>query len=336
MTGVRNPNEVPAWPDGQDVAGSEAELAKAKIAETATRRGLFIEADKASHTAVEAAQIEVIKGTIDRSRDSAKTVQTAATALAGLYTGLAGFVFGVKDGAAPLPLRGVIPVILLGLAIVWSTVYLAWHGPRRQVRPFPTAIDPMEIRVERVKWFNDWASLGVLSKSWALRLAAICLAGGLVFLPAAFVPVGGGGPATGGEASDVAWPEPYGAKQEEILFQAQVDEAAAQRAADEDPVQGGWTPPEWWIWVAFLTFLVVSHVWVGVQASRGGLHRALDDLTWTPDGSDGQVSAVPSAPEDPTEDGPDGGSGGGSGGGGSGGGRSGGGPRGMTIALSPR
>ncbi len=46
----------------------------------------------------EAAQIEVIKGSLERARDSAKTVQTAAAAIATLYTGFAGAVFSVKDG----------------------------------------------------------------------------------------------------------------------------------------------------------------------------------------------------------------------------------------------
>jgi len=53
------------------------------------------------------------------------TVQKAAAAIAALYTPLLGVVFSVNDN--PLPSRGVIPVLFLGLAILSSTAYLAYQ-----------------------------------------------------------------------------------------------------------------------------------------------------------------------------------------------------------------
>lgn len=63
---------------------------------------------------------DVAKGSIDRARAGAEKVQTAATAIAGLYTTVLGVSFSVTE--KPLPGRGLIAPIFLGAAIVASTV----------------------------------------------------------------------------------------------------------------------------------------------------------------------------------------------------------------------
>ena len=64
----------------------------------------------------EQALLDVAKGTLDRARANADLVQKASAALVPLYTGALALAFSVGDH--PLPLRGLIPTILLGLAVV--------------------------------------------------------------------------------------------------------------------------------------------------------------------------------------------------------------------------
>jgi superfamily II helicase len=67
---------------------------------------------------------DVARNSIERSRDSAKYVQTAAVAIAGLYSGLLGLVFSITSN--PLPIRGVYATAFLGLAVALATAYLAF------------------------------------------------------------------------------------------------------------------------------------------------------------------------------------------------------------------
>ena len=246
----RNPLETPAWPDPAG-AGADAPLEqyKSRLAEAADRRSEFSAASHESHVAIEAAQIEVLKGSLERARDSAKTIQTAASGIATLYTGVAALVFSVTD-KNPLPVRGVIPVLFLGAAIVFATIFLAWVSPGSPVRPFPEAVDATSIRVERVKWFGDWISLRVLQKAWALRLAALYLAAGLVFLPAPFIPV-------------------------HKLATATSRKPGANSAFFVDEV---------WIWIAFGAVFLLATVVVWYQARYGRLHDAIEELTFKPAG----------------------------------------------------
>ncbi len=91
--------------------------------EVATRAS-EAELSKLYHTTI----VEISKGSVERARDSAKYIQTAAAAIAALYTALLGLVFSVTDH--PLPVRGVYAVAFLGLAIAFATAYLAFvkHG----------------------------------------------------------------------------------------------------------------------------------------------------------------------------------------------------------------
>lgn len=315
-----NPLDRPEWPVAPTLPtkseDAKVELYKQQLAEVLERRKEFQTARHESHVAIEAGQIEVIKGAVERARDTAKYMQTAASAIAVLYTGVAALAFKV-DSDRPLPVRGVIPILFLGAAIVFSTVYLAWFSSGVALRPFPLGIDATQLRVDRIKWFNDWMSRGVLNKAWALRVATYALAAGLVFLAAPFVPItakssakvaakptvptakagrvavqaAGAVDNTASTTSStlVPWPVPPGRdlRFSSILYQAQVNEVAQQRAAAakptaDAPVPTGFKISEIWIWLSALAVALTIAGVVWYQQTRGSLGRALVALAYKP------------------------------------------------------
>ena len=301
----RNPLEIPHWPaPPSGVDDAALELYKAQLAEITDRRTEFPTAEHESQVAVEGAQIEVIKGTLDRARDSAKVVQTAASAIAALYTGVASLIFKI-DADKPLPTRGIIVVIYLGAAIVFSTAFLAWVDKGAAVEPFPESNDPGILRSERVKWFNNWAALTVLRRAWCLRVATLCLGVGLVFLPAAFIAVGKSQPSVDSGASalvstTVPWPTPskQSPRTDAILYQAQVNEAATQRAngaeSDIPSATSGFVIRELFIWLAAILAALVIAGYIIYQVTTGSLRDAVAAIEYS---SPPQTSpAVPSQP----------------------------------------
>lgn len=291
---LRNQRDTPRWPDVS--AGSDDELDKVKLAETAKRRGAFNneldklklaetakrrgafdDADKESQVAIEVARIDVLKGTLERFRDSAKTVQSAAATIATVYAGIVALVFSVAADQ-PLPLRGIIPVFYLGTAIVFSTSYLSWPSAGPQVRDLPDELDSTDTWNARVNWFNDWVSISVLGKAWRLQTATLCLAAGLVFLPSALIPVTGPTGPAGLDTVPSAWPaivDTGNPLQDAILFQAKVDEAAEQRTkanTNGPSATNPFTIPERIIWIAALLAALV----IGCFARR--LARLNKDL----------------------------------------------------------
>lgn len=133
---------------------------------------------------------EVIKGSIERARDSAKFVQTASAAIATLYTGLLGLVFST-EGAA-LPLRGVFATVFLGFAVAGSTAYLAFLRRGRDVGVYHSTYAPEATALGRANHLTRWVNASILRSSWVLRAAVVALAIGVAFIPAPFV---GGSPA---------------------------------------------------------------------------------------------------------------------------------------------
>lgn len=132
---------------------------------------------------------EVSKGSIDRARDGAKYVQTAATAIAALYTGALGLVFSVTDN--PLPLRGVLAPVFLGLSIALATAYLAFITRPPAV---PLELDgrsPVQYQYARTAHLTRWIAATVRNRRWAIRASVVSLAFGVAFMAAPFVASGG-------------------------------------------------------------------------------------------------------------------------------------------------
>jgi len=207
-------------------------------------------------------------GGIDRARTGAQFIQTAATAIAGLYTGVLAVLF-VADQAAPI--RSFIPVLFLGLAVVLATYYLAFVVPGTGIaRPAYENNNDADVWV-RLNYVSLWVRRIVFRRAGALRAAVICLFFGLLFLPigVAHLPpdldIQGLPAPEPAKQSDVIWPAPT------ILPDASLSVAlyTAQLAEFRDnlPGKSSGTPDttardELAAWVAaLLALVVVGYFW---------------------------------------------------------------------------
>src|SRR5919204_1191413 len=153
----------------------------------------------------------VAHGSIDRTRAGAATVQTAAAAIAALYTSLLGVVFSVTNN--PLPSRGVIPVLFLGLAILASTGYLAYLTRAASIRLLEAKPSQFEREAERARSLILWTRKACEHNAYLLQLSVVALGFGLAFLPAPFISFTGqpsAGNASGATTTTTTpdWPTP--------------------------------------------------------------------------------------------------------------------------------
>jgi len=162
-----------------------ADLRKAEEDEYISRRKDEAAADLDIHKQVLVAMIEVAKGSIERSRDSAKFVQASAAALATAYTTLLAIVFSIKDH--PLPPRGFIPTIFLGLATALATAYLAFLTHPQNTKVPPPSNLPRENAVRRLVLLVRWTGASVHNRARFLRAAVVALLFGVLFLPVAVI-----------------------------------------------------------------------------------------------------------------------------------------------------
>jgi hypothetical protein len=128
---------------------------------------------------------EVAKEGITRSRDGAKYVQTAASAIAALYTGILGLAFSVTD--KPLPIRGAAAAVFLGLAVALSTAYLAYLTKARTPPMYGGGGSLSELQLNRTGFLTRWVGAIINERRWAIRASVISLAVGVAFIPAPFV-----------------------------------------------------------------------------------------------------------------------------------------------------
>lgn len=177
------------------------------------------------------AMLEVAKGGVDRSRANAETVQKAAGAIGTIYTGILGVAFSVSS--RPLPTRGVLPALFLGVAVAASTAYLAYvsSGEDTEQVGLDTEASGVEGQMSRLVFLLTWIRASVRKRAWMLRSSVVALALGVVLLPVSFI--GAVDHATGVPTSP-AWPSPDTALTgdlQKIKYQAQVDEVAALRTS---------------------------------------------------------------------------------------------------------
>lgn len=206
------------------------------------------DADIASRAGFHAAMVEVSKGTVERARSSAELVQKAAAALVTLYTALLGVVFSVVEN--PLPSRGLVPAVLLGAAVVLSTVYLAYLSKPEEVDAPTPHSEWHGAAMNRTVAFILWTRSGAMNRAHFLQASVVALAFALVALPAPFVDVTPDpAPQEVAAEAETGWPDaPTGMNVAlaKILYQAQVTEAATSRAAAKPAVAGD-DDTVWWI-----------------------------------------------------------------------------------------
>ncbi len=196
--------------------------------------------------------VDVAKGSLDRAKSGAEAVRTAAAAIGTIYAAILALAFSVNK---PLPPRGLIPALFLGIAIVMSTAYVAFL--MRDPRVVPWAAGRASTRAsmrERTTSLLEWISQNVYYKRYALRTSVIALGFGVAFLPVAFISLGSGTAPTPSEASLQAWPGTPTAVSDpalqEILYQAQVTEAQELRKAQLQAAPGE-SPRDIGFWIVY-------------------------------------------------------------------------------------
>jgi hypothetical protein len=176
---------------------------------------------------------EIAKGSIARVQAGAEAVRTASAAIGVIYAGALGLAFSVTD--RPLPLRGAIPAFFLGLSIAMATAFLAIPTRPPEDQDWPEEAGGfVENARERTGVFIRYVGGLVAHKAYQLKAAVISLMIGVVFLPVGFITFGT--QPSPPVRVHPAWPSPSGAPEanlelQKILFQAQVQEIAEQRAA---------------------------------------------------------------------------------------------------------
>jgi hypothetical protein len=220
---------------------------------------------------------EVAKGSIARAREGAAFIEKAAAGIATVYAAILGVAFSVTDN--PLPLRGVLPAVFLGLALLFAACFLAYPG-----RPSDT-VAPPAANAGRRAWFNafaDWMSHLTLYRARFLRTALLSLLFGLVFLPTPFIAVK---TSPADPPAQTEWPSANGnADLEKIKYRAQVNEVAKLREKAAPQPKGEHKIREGWIWggagIALLCLVIslVLPVRRGRQATTGKDHAPKDTL----------------------------------------------------------
>ncbi len=136
--------------------------------------------------------IDVAKSGIDRSRTGAEFIEKASSAVGVLYAALIGLIFtvaGDKSAGNSLPLRGVVPVLYLGAAIVLAAVYRSIIVKEEGVRGPQPKGNPLEDQQEQLLAYLRWCKATVIRRRAFLNASVVSLAIGIVFLPAPFLDI---------------------------------------------------------------------------------------------------------------------------------------------------
>ena len=222
------------------------------------------DAEKKFHDAVN----ELSTGAIERARDGAKFIETAAAALVTLYTGILGFVFVAAD--KPMPARGVYAAVFLGIAIVGSASYLAFIRVIPPIGRVTYTTSRPENLWRRTEWLSVWTAHLAGARAGAMRGAVVALAFGVAFMPAAFLPAAIPVPlrpiVTEKPTPIPTWPIPEPGVLDpnlaKVLYKAQVSEVASQRSESGTASASGGINSNTLVfilfWVALAVILVVA------------------------------------------------------------------------------
>ncbi|MBX3069787.1 MAG: hypothetical protein KF883_04745 [Thermomicrobiales bacterium] len=130
----------------------------------------------------------------DSYLERAKLIQTYATAIGALYTGLLGWVFIAGDkavvaGTERLPKSGVIPTAFLAAAIDFAAAFTSFLAPRMkgdEELGFPIYEEDV---MQRRNMAEGWITNLRLWRIAFMQLAVLSLGLGVAFLPVAFLKI---------------------------------------------------------------------------------------------------------------------------------------------------
>lgn len=222
-------------------------------------------ADRANLARYNEALYSLASEAVDRANTDAQKVRQASAAIAVLYTGALGLAFSVTDN--PLPLRAIAAPIFLGLALVLAAAYTEYLAPETEMLVASPPVGGLEPRsIQRLNMFVKLSSQATLRRGYALRASVIALAVALILIVLPFISFG-----STVTSSQVDWPPvPIGDSTElaRIRYQAEVDEAAAQRR-DPTPVTD-----EVADWMILLWAVVLGGLLVFVGAAVHGTAKS--------------------------------------------------------------
>jgi hypothetical protein len=163
------------------------DAALAEAAHSDELRKAQFDAEHALAKSVHDARLEVAKAAIDRGHRGAEFVRNAAAAIVTLYTGILGVAFATGEDATPLPSRGVVPAVFLGIAVATASAYVGLLR-RDPDTPPPVPHSTLSIFQERrLRSFVELASKIALSRAYFLHASVISLGFGVLLLPAPFI-----------------------------------------------------------------------------------------------------------------------------------------------------
>jgi hypothetical protein len=124
--------------------------------------------------------IDVAKGAIDRSIQRADFVQKVATALGTIYSGVLAYSLSV-DKEKHLTFSGMLPVVFLGLAFVFSAFYVSFITRSKDIEIEESdGTLPGEIH-SQLNTFIAWATAPVMERRAFLHSSIISLGFGILF-----------------------------------------------------------------------------------------------------------------------------------------------------------
>lgn len=215
---------------------AEDPAVKARRDEVIALRASDLKADIDSRQTMQTNLYAVAVSALDRVKVAAETVQKSATAIITIYTGILAFAF--TAAGTQLPLRGLLAPLFLGGAIVLSTAYLAYVVPppndALMIQGDVEGNEPKSFA--RLNAFIDYTSELAGRRAWLLRSSVMALGVGLVYISLPFIQGAqffGDHSVPDATHSSITWPMPDQSLPEKyslLLYQKQVDEAAAARA----------------------------------------------------------------------------------------------------------
>src|SRR5262249_49631490 len=105
------------------------------------------------------------------------------------YTAILALSFGVKDKIEPLPGRGIVPTVFLGLSIALAAAYVSYTKKPVDIIVEPSGGSIPAEQENRRNAFIRWSRAGAISYPYFLRVAVICLGIGIMFLPAPYLDI---------------------------------------------------------------------------------------------------------------------------------------------------
>jgi hypothetical protein len=138
--------------------------------------------------AVNSAYLDAAKSSLERAISRANFVQTAATAISGVYVGALGVSFAVAQ-TRYLPARGIAPALFLGIAIFLVAIYTSFVTKPEDVKVASSDGTLPGWQQRRRDNFMLWTRAAILRRRHFLQASVISLGIGAFLLPLPYVDV---------------------------------------------------------------------------------------------------------------------------------------------------